>query len=64
MTKANLRTAISRRFKNSIAERVVQKFPEFQNPQDFDQYCEMVEKMLNQENDRFWRIAFDVYDYN
>jgi len=47
LTKVNLRAAISRRFKAQISERVVSKFPEFQIAQEFDQYCELIEKMLN-----------------
>ena len=60
----NFRAAISRRFKAQIAERIVSKFPEFQIPQEFEQYCDLIEKMVNQENDRLWRIAFDVYDFD
>ena len=47
MTKVTLRAAISRRFKAQIAERIVQKFPEFSIPQDFDQYCDLIEKLVN-----------------
>ena len=64
MTKVTLRAAISRRFKAQIAERIVQKFPEFSIPQDFDQYCDLIEKLVNQDNDRLMRIAFDIYDFN
>lgn len=64
MTKQNLKAAIARRYRASIADKVIQKFPDLSTPQDFDQYCDIIEKMLNQENDRLWRIAFNVYDYN
>ena len=65
MTKVNLRAAISRRFKAVIAEKVVSKFPEFQNAQEFEQFCDIIEKALNQDNDdRLWKIAFEIFDFN
>lgn len=42
----------------------MQKFPELAIPLEFNQYCELFEKLLNTDNDRLMRIAFDVYDYN
>ena len=65
MTKGNLRAAISRRYKGAIAERVIAKLPEFSIPQDFEWYCEFIEKLVNTEQrDRLMKIAFDVYDFN
>ena len=64
LTRANLRAAVSRRFKAQIAEKVVQKFPEFQCPLEFEAYVELLEKMINLENDRLMKIAFDIFDYN
>ena len=43
---------------------MVQRFPEFSIAQDFHQYCDLIEKLLNTETDRLLRIAFDVYDFN
>ena len=64
MTKGNLRAAISRRFNGAIAEKVVSKMPEFQNPQEFESYIELIEKIINFEPDRLFKMAFDVYDFN
>ena len=65
MTKGNLRAAISRRYKGAIAERIIKKFPEFHNAQDFDSYVDLIEKLINNdETERLMRIAFDVFDYN
>ena len=47
MTKQNLKAAIARRYRASIADKVIQKFPDLSTPQDFDQYCDIIEKMLN-----------------
>jgi len=55
---------LSRRFNGPIAERIVQKLPEFLVSLEFDQYCELIEKLLNLETDRLLKIAFDVYDFN
>ena len=64
MTKGNLRAAISRRYNGAVAERVVSKLPEFNISQEFDSYVELIEKLLNFEPDRLFKIAFDVYDFN
>ena len=65
LTKGNLRAAISRRYKGSIAERILSKFPEFHYATDFDSYVELIEKLINiDENERFLRIAFDIFDFN
>lgn len=42
----------------------MQKLPEFQNQQSYDNYIELIEKLLNFEQDRLLKIAFDVYDFN
>ena len=41
------RAAISRRFKGAIAEKVVGKFSEFSNAQDFEGYIDLIEKLIN-----------------
>ena len=65
MTKGNLRAAISRRYKGAIAERVVSKLPEFHNAQDFDNYVELIEKLINNdESERLSKMAFDIFDFN
>ena len=38
--------------------------PEFQNPQEFESYIELIEKIINFEPDRLFKMAFDVYDFN
>lgn len=65
LTKGNLRAAISRRYKGPIAERVISKFPEMRNAQDFESYIELIEKLINNdESERLLKIAFDVFDFN
>jgi hypothetical protein len=64
LSKGNLRAAISRRYNGATAEKVVSKLPEFNNPQDFESYVELVEKLLNFETERLFKIAFDIYDFN
>ena len=64
MTKGNLRAAISRRYNGAIAEKVIQKLPEFSNPVDFESYTDLIEKLMNTETERLLRIAFDIYDFN
>ena len=60
-----MRAAISRRYKGAIAERVVSKFPEFHNAQDFDSYLELIERLINNdETERLSKIAFDIFDFN
>jgi len=64
LAKGNLRAAISRRYNGGIAEKVVSKLPEFNNPQDFESYVDLIEKLLNFETERLFKIAFDIYDFN
>ena len=64
LAKGNLRAAISRRYKGAIAEKVVARFTEFANAQDFESYVDLIEKLLNFETERLMRIAFEVYDFN
>ena len=40
------------------------KLPEFQNPQSYDLYIELIERLLNFDQDKLLKIAFDVYDFN
>ena len=64
ISKGNLRAVISRRYRGPIAERVMSKLPEFQNPQSYDLYIELIERLLNFDQDKLLKIAFDVYDFN
>ena len=64
LTRGNLRAAISRHYRGAISERIVSKFPEFLLALDFETYIELVEKLLNEQNDRLLKIAFDVFDFN
>ena len=64
MTRGSLRAIISRRYKGAIAEKIVNSLPGFTIPQDFDSYVEIIEKLLNHDVERLFRIAFDIYDFN
>ena len=64
LTKGNLRAAISRRYKGAIAGKIVARFTEFTNAQDFHSYCDFLEKIINNDMERMMRIAFELYDFN
>ena len=55
---------LRRRYKQTVAERVVANFPELSIPMDYDSFVELMEKLINFDTDRLMKIAFDVYNYN
>ena len=64
MTRGNLRAVISRRYKGTIAEKVVSKFTELRDPQELNEYVDFIENLLNfDKTDRLMKIAFEVYDF-
>ena len=63
MTRGNLRAVVTRRYKGNIAEKVVSKFSDLRDPQELNEYVDLIEKLLNFDSDRLMRIAFDVYDF-
>ena len=64
MTRGNLRAIVSRRYKGTIAEKVISKFGELRDPQELNEYVDLIENLLNfDKTDRLMRIAFEVYDF-
>ena len=65
ISKGVLKAALARRYKGSIADKVTAKLPELKTQHmEFEPFVELIERLMNFEQDRLMRIAFEVYDFN
>ena len=63
MNKGRLRAYLSKRYKGPVAEKIINGIG-MTVPLEFEEYIEMIEKLLNYTPEKLMRMAFNVFDFN
>ena len=62
--KGNLRAHLSKRYKGPIAEKILAGIGMGTAGLEFDDYVEMMEKLLNYAPEKLVRLGFNVFDFD
>ncbi len=63
MTKGKMKAYLSKKYKGKVAEKILAVL-DLSISQDFNAYCDMLERLLNITPDKLKRMTFNVYNFN
>ena len=61
--KGGLRAYLSRRYKGPAAEKILAGL-QMAGPLEFEEYCDLIEKLLNETPEKLLRLGWSVFDFD